>query len=181
MRNFLKIAEGVDVTPLLHAITHKTHLWNENDLRTTHPQSPHKEVDDIWLRFNEVPKDPTQVIDDKETIVYPAWYALPQAHSIVFDLLRRVEGSRLGRILITRLKPGGMIPAHIDQGAPAEYYERYHVTLQNNPGSIFKCGNEAVCMRPSEVWWFNNQLEHAVINNSIDDRITMIVDIRCDK
>jgi len=29
-----------------------------------------------------------------------------------------------------------------------------------------------------EVWWFDNTQEHEVMNNSADDRIVMIVDIR---
>jgi hypothetical protein len=34
-------------------------------------------------------------------------------------------------------------------------------------------------MRTGEVWWFNNAIEHEVVNNSADDRIHLIVDIRC--
>jgi hypothetical protein len=33
-------------------------------------------------------------------------------------------------------------------------------------------------MAPGEVWWFDNSKMHEVINNSADDRLTMIVDIR---
>lgn len=177
MRFFQKIGD-VDILPLLHAIQRQPELWNENNLRTTHPQSPHIQAEDIWLRFNQVKSNVTDAIDDTVCINYPAWYRLPQARQIIFDLMRRVEGEQLGRCLITKLSPGKQILPHEDGGAPAEWYDRYHVMLQNTPGSIFRCADEAVFMRPGEVWWFDNCKEHEVINNGSDDRITMIVDIR---
>lgn len=170
--------------PLLHAVQRQPELWNENTLRTTHEGTPHTQVDDIWLRFNDLnpyleKKDPTKILDEHESIFYAAWFKLPQVHHIVFDLMRRVEGIRLGRVLITRLAPGKAITPHIDGGSHAAYFERYHIILQNYPGSIFRAGNETVCMKAGECWWFNNAEEHEVINNSIDDRLTLIIDIRC--
>ena len=38
-----------------------------------------------------------------------------------------------------------------------------------------------VNMLTGEIWWFNNQAEHEIINNSADDRIHLIVDIRVSK
>lgn len=183
MRNFLKIAEGIDFMPILHAVQRHPELWNEEKLRTTHPGTPHSEVDDILLRFNDLEPyrknaDAASILDEHESIFYPAWHKLPQVRPIIFDLMRRVEGIRLGRVLITRLAPGKAITPHVDGGSHAEYFDRYHVILQNNPGSMFRAGNEQVCMRPGEVWWFDNAQEHEVINNSIDDRLTMIIDVR---
>lgn len=186
MKNFQRIAAGVDVTPLLHAIQRQPQLWNANKLRTTHPMSPHTQVSDIWLRFGDLaPYENSDVaalgtfIDENENIFYDAWAKLPQARAIIFDLMRRVEGVRLGRVIITKTPPGKGIPPHEDTGSPAEYYERYHVMLQNGPGSIFKCGDETVTMMPGEVFWFDNSIVHSVVNNSADDRITLIIDVRC--
>jgi aspartyl/asparaginyl beta-hydroxylase (cupin superfamily) len=33
-------------------------------------------------------------------------------------------------------------------------------------------------MAAGEVWWFDNTVEHEVVNNSADDRIVLICDIR---
>lgn len=178
MRNFQCIAQGVDVLPLVNALQCQSALWNQNDLRTRYEQSPHFMADDIWLRFNAIPDDLTKIVDDKECINYPGLYALPQCRTIIFDLMRRVEGEQLGRCMITRLAPGATITPHKDEGAPAEYFDRYHVILQNYPGSVFHCGNEQVTMKAGDVFWFNNQETHSVVNNSVDDRITMICDIR---
>lgn len=177
MRNFTKIAEGVDVIPLLNALAVHDDLWNENNLRSTHPLSPHQAVDDIWFWFND-PTDPEEVVDDLTVRPYRAWHEIPQVRPLVFDIMRRVEGVRLGRVLITRLPPGASIPAHTDQGAPATYYTRYQLALQCLPGALFESGGEVIQFRMGEWWLVNNRVEHSVTNNSADDRIVLIVDIR---
>jgi quercetin dioxygenase-like cupin family protein len=178
MRHFLKIAEGIDVIPALNALAVNPHLWNAHDLRTTHERSPHKQVDDIWLWFNRLPENEAEIVDDLEAVPYPAWQQLPQFRGIVLDIMRRVEGTRLGRALITRLAPGGVIPAHIDEGAPATYYTRYQLALQCLPGCNFQIGEEVINFRMGEVWQVDNRTEHSVVNNSADDRIVLIVDVR---
>jgi len=111
LKNFHLLGQGVDVAPLLNAVLRQPDLWNQNTLRTTHPQTPHKQVDDIWLRFNRLPEagQEHQVIDDHESINYPAFARLPQARPLVFGLMARVDGERLGRVLITRMTPGGVL------------------------------------------------------------------------
>lgn len=174
MRHFQKIAEGVDVIPILNALAVRPDLWNENDLRTTFPDSPHAEVDDIWCMFD----DPTgDVVNSIQTHPYSAWHEIP-VKGLVLDLMRRVGGTQLGRVIITRLPPGGTIPAHIDQGAPAEFYTRYHLALQSLPGAIMYAGNESVMMAMGELWLFDNTVLHSVANNSADDRIVLIMDVR---
>jgi hypothetical protein len=96
---------------------------------------------------------------------------------MVLDLMRRVDGGRLGRVMITRLAPGDIIEPHIDQGAPAEYYSRYHVALQSLPGALNHSGNETVTYRMGEMWWFDNRAMHSVVNNSADDRIVIVMDV----
>lgn len=177
MKNFYRLAAGQPVVPLLTAI-HTQDLWDKNTLRTTHPDSPHQQASDIWLRFQKLEEDVTKVIDAHESVCYPAWYSLPQAQSLIFDLMRVVNGIRLGRVLITRLAPGKEIAPHIDGGDHARYYKRFHIMLQNKPGSVFHCGDESVCMEAGEVWFFRNDITHSVVNNSDDDRITLIIDIQ---
>ncbi len=190
MRNFNRIAQGIDVTPLTNSLYRQPELWNTETLRTSHEGTPHTEVDDILLRFNDltpykkakeggrpISEYAGTILDEHESICHPAWYRLPEAHPAIFDLMRYLWAIRLGRVLITRLAPGKKIAPHIDGGEHAAYYNRYHLILQNNPGSIFRCGDEAVTMRAGEIWWFNNGIEHSVENYSNDDRLTMIIDL----
>ena len=178
MRHFQKIAEGIDVIPLLNALAVRPELWNENTLRTTHPLSPHQETDDIWCLFNDIPDDPSAVVDDCEVIPYRAWREIPCLRALVIELMRRVEGIRLGRVIISRLAPGKTIPEHVDQGAPATYYKRYHLALKAEPGALNSSGKEVIQYRMGEFWWFDNSVSHSVVNNSADDRITLVMDVR---
>lgn len=183
MKYFQKIAEGVDVLPLLHAAKRQQELWDAHPIRTKHPGTAHSEVSDILLRFNDIAEfektgNPASIVDDKEAIPFEAWDLLSQARTIIFDLMRRVEGTRLGRVIITKLPPGRSITPHVDGGAPATYFDRYQVALQSLPGAMFKIGDEQVNFRSGDVFWINNCVEHSVINNSADDRVVMIVDIR---
>lgn len=113
-------------------------------------------------------------------VPYRAWGLLPSLRGHVLDLMRRVDGVRLGRVLLTRLAPGESVLPHADGGAPAEYFTRYQIALQSLPGCSFRSGDETAQFSSGSVWWFNNRIEHEVVNNSADDRIVCIVDIhRC--
>lgn len=178
MKNFIKISEGLDVTPILMALATREGLWNKNTLRTQHANLTHAEVSDIWLWFNEIDeRNVNAVINEIAVVSYPGWFLLPQVRPIIFDLMHRVSCVQLGRVLITKLAPGGRILPHIDLGAPADFFERYQICLQGKQ-ALFSVGDEAIEMQPGEAWWFNNQIEHAVINNGLDDRIVIIVDMR---
>lgn len=192
MRNFLKIADNIGYQqPLLQELQRKPDLWNENTLRTKHPGTAHSQVSDIWVWFNStiehdknqfefgLPIDKvTPIINDKEVVPYRAWMELPSIRPILFPLMRQVEAVRIGRVIITKLPPGCRITPHVDGGAPATYFTRYQVALQCNPGNVFRIENETIEMRSGDIWMIDNKLEHEVINNSADDRIVMIVDLR---
>lgn len=175
MDNFFRLAKGVNFNPLMVAISRQPELWDQNTLRTKHPNTAHGAVSDIWLMFNEVGDSTANDIIVKP---YPAFEKLPQARPLIFDLMRTVEGVTLGRVIITKLPPGKKITPHVDGGAPATYYKRYQMALQSLPGALFTIGDETVNFESGEVWLIDNKKEHSVVNNSRDDRIVMIVDIR---
>lgn len=185
MKHFQQLAAGVNVTPLMNALQRQPELWDANPIRTQHPGTAHAQVSDILLRFNDLDEylrtgDPTTITDDKEAIAYPAWDRLPQIRPIIFDLMRTVEATRLGRVIITRLPPGREITPHEDQGAPAEYYRRFQLAIQSLPGALFHIGDETVNFRSGDVYMIDNRTEHSVVNNSSDDRICAIIDLRCE-
>lgn len=182
MRNFYKLAQNIDVVPLMNSLIRQPELWDQNTFRTQFPGTPHVDVEDIWLRFSDPSKCDTRsnVIGDDNPIWHPAAFKLPQAQPIILDLMRRTEAYELGRVLITRIKPGGRILPHVDSDGSyvnTQNRVRYHVVLQGLPGSLYRTGDETVCMMTGEAWFFNPMLEHEVLNNSIDDRIHMLVDV----
>lgn len=186
MRNFLKIAEGVDVMPLLAAIKRNPDLWKEDTYLRDYPQGPFGDTETIMLRFPvkgvyETQKEAEQHLfthDMHESIDYPAYKLLHEARPLIMGLMNRVGGERLGRVMINKLKPGGRIYPHADTPEHCEYYSRHHIVLESEPGNSFRCGDETVWMKQGEVYWFNNKLEHEVLNSSASDRIQIVVDIR---
>lgn len=192
MKNFMKLAQ-VDVTPLMLAIRRRPELWKEDSFLRHYPQGPFGETESIMLRFPKIAdfsKDKSgrkmekykanllPGFDQHENEDKPPFKSLTEARPIIFALMAMTQGERLGRVMVNKIAPGGRIFPHADTPVHADYYSRFHVVLQSQPGVVFRCGDESVYMATSEVWWFNNKLEHEVINNSADDRIHMIVDIR---
>jgi hypothetical protein len=191
VRNFHKVAENIPVQGLLHQVTRHKELWNANTFRTTFPNTPHVDVEDIWLRFSapENCTTTTKVIGDGDPVWYPAASVLTEARPIILDLMRGMGAYQLGRVLISRVPPGGKILPHRDNAGDyvhAPDVARYHIVLQGHPGSLYMCGEpeegdgavETVQMLTGEVWWFDAHKLHWIHNNSDDDRIHMLVDVR---
>lgn len=172
MRNFLRLMNNATVLPTLASIMRQPELWDADDVRTTIPNGPHSQVSDILLRFGAKDLTTLQCFDR------PAMRDVFGAKVTSLDVMRLVNGDQLGRVMITRLPPGGRIEPHVDEGEYAEFYSRYHLVLHGSPGSLFRCGGETVNMITGELWWFDSHLEHEVVNNSPEDRIHMIMDIR---
>ena len=179
MRNFQPIAM-VDTVPLLNQVVRQPHLWKADTYLRDYPQGPFGNTETIFLRFP--PASVTELErgekDQHECVWMDGSLHLPAARPLIFGLMAKVEGERLGRVMVNKLAPGGRVFPHADTPAHADYWDRYHVVLQSGPGCNFRTGDETVHMPTGQVWWFQNALEHEVINNSADDRIHMIVDIR---
>ena len=180
MKNFQRIAENVPTMPVMHALQRHPDLWDQNTLRTQFEGSPHAQVHDIWLLFNSIEQSDESIANDCEVVTYPAWFMLPEARKLAIDLMQIVGGRQLGRVMITKLEPGKKIPEHRDEGAPATFFQRYQVALQSLTGVTFQIDDEAVVFATGEIWWIDNTRKHSVKNNSADDRVVMIVDVRID-
>jgi quercetin dioxygenase-like cupin family protein len=176
MQYFQKIAEGVMTLPLLHSLARHPEWWDTDTMRTTFEGTPHSEVHDVLLRFGAADGN------DLEAVDFPVMAAVPKAKEMALDLMRLVSGSRLGRMVVTKLEPGKRIAPHADvKGLYSAYYTRYHIVLQGLQGSLFNCGDETVNMLTGDIWWFDAHAEHSLVNNSKDDRVHLLVDVRIDQ
>lgn len=190
MRSFLKVFEGVDTLPVLLALQRQPELWGQNPERAYTPGTPHSGMSDIWVRYNDrkpfdAGKRPmSEINDEHDSVWYPAAAKLPELRPILFGLMARVEGERLGGVMITKTPPGGRIDAHTDAGWHAGYYDKYFVALKTEPGTTFWFAPEGadkpevIYPRTGEIYQFRNDIVHGVTNDSGDDRIAMIVCIR---
>jgi hypothetical protein len=179
VKNFQHIAT-LDPLPLLHQIWRQEGLWKEDTYLRDYPQGPFKNTETIFLRFPPASVSELEQgkKDQHECVWMDGALHLPAARPLIFSLMNRVEGERLGRVMINKLIPGGKIFPHADTPEHANYWDRYHLVLQSKVGCNFRCGDEQIHMEAGNVFWFQNALEHEVINNSDSDRIHMIVDIR---
>jgi hypothetical protein len=173
MSKIAKIGQGVNVQPLLWALQANPHLWNEHSQRTKLADSPHREVDDIWVRYAEggITGEPHDSV----------WYAcadLLPVREIVYPLMSMVDGERLGGVLITRIRPGKSCYPHIDHGWHARYYTKVAVQIQSAPGQFFSFEGERLESRPGDIYTFDNSFEHWVTNDTDHDRITLIACIK---
>lgn len=160
-------------------------LWDQHPQRTRHPESPHRETSDIWLRY----RDPAELHEPSDfrgphwPVFYPAWRELTGLHSFVYDLARRVRAVHVGGILLTRMKPGTRVYSHDDRGAwHAEFHNaKVWMPLVANGLCFNQCCDEQVVMKPGEAWMFDNLLPHSVINAGDTERITLICSYRTER
>lgn len=184
MKHFKLLRSGFDVGPVVEQLAAHPKLWDEYPARTNSRESPHVETSDIWLRF----RDPGELVDRKDygtphfAVFYPSWYLLPAAHAIVFRLMAEVHAVYLGGILITRIPAGAKVRPHHDRGSwHSEYLNtKVYVVLKANDQCTNWCEDERVIMRPGEAWAFNNLATHGVINDGTEERLVLIVTMRCE-
>lgn len=181
MRNFIRMSGGLDTTQTLLELARQPQLWGARNFRTTFAGTPHTDVQDIWLRFNAEAKELDNVAKANDIIWYPEISHFPSIGQIVLPLMLYTKSWTIERLLVTRLPPGGRIAPHADDNGPyvtQPCINRYHVVLQGLPGSLFRTGDETVQMLTGEIWWFNPLIEHECLNNSCDDRIHLLVDLK---
>lgn len=181
MPGLIKLQHTFDVAPLVAELSWYPELWNDFDLRTNHPQSPHRELDDIFVRYNarvNFTGDRTEFNGPHDSVWWDAAEKLTAAQRIAFEVMEAVEGERLGMVLITRIPAGATCHPHVDHGWHARHYDKYAVQLTSAPGQSFHVEQEKLSAEPGECYFFDNSRPHWVINESSQDRMTMIVCVR---
>jgi hypothetical protein len=193
LKNFYRIASGVDVTAVMIKLAHNPQLWHADTYLRDYPQGPFGEVDSIICRFPPRSVKETQAeaeafmtapgYDQHECKDLPMYDKLPEVRRLVMQMFQAVGGVRLGRVFINRMQPGGRIFKHADTPAHADYWHRHHLVLQSAPGVVFSAGDEQVYMAPGEFWYFNNgkapdRPEHEVFNGSAVQRLHLVMDAK---
>jgi hypothetical protein len=171
--NFRRVAYGLDVAPLLADIE-AANLWREITARQDFPGSAHHDTECIFLRG---PADPVDYQTCTRAMNYPALGILAGGvEPLLCPLLEQIGATELGYALIVRLRPGGHIDEHIDEGAYSDHYSRFHIALAAWPGATLTVGGETRHFRPGSAWWFNHKAKHSGDNRSAAWRIHLIFD-----
>jgi hypothetical protein len=150
MKNFFRLAQGVNMTPLMVQIQRQPELWKADTYLRDYPQGPFEDVETIFLRFP--PASVTELErsqkDQHECVWMDGALHLPAARALIFSLMTTVEGERLGRVMLNKIRPGGRIFPHADTPVHAEYWDRFHYVVASSPGVNFRCGEEQVLVVP---------------------------------
>ena len=174
--NFRRIAEGLDVEPLLQLLDAKPELWKEIETRQKFINSPHKDTESIYVR-GPLKMSQYYVLWDIGSYDYPCMeYLKPALVPLIRPILNKLEVKEMGRVLIVNLKPCGHVTKHNDQGTYADYYQRFHLVLRSNQHCSQTCGDELQRFEVGDVWWFNHKELHTAHNVGDTDRIHIIFD-----
>lgn len=174
MKHIASLGKWLDVHEAQQELA-SCNAWNLHRFRTEHPRSPHREVDDIWLRYNALENFGPHFNDPHESVWYPIADSLPAIKTLVQCVLDEVDAPVLGGVLVTRLPVGKQVYPHIDRGWHAEHYRKFAVLIEGNEEQSFCFDDGALHCTAGELFEFNNQACHWVMNPSKQDRITLIV------
>jgi hypothetical protein len=171
--NFRRLIAGLEVRPALDELAAHEAFWGKLQVRQQYEGSAHIDTEMIPLR---APTTLEGIFDNLDSII---WHqtcdALPVCCALVEHIAGFLHARELGRVMLVRLAENGWIRPHVDEGAYARYFARFHLSLDSTPQCMFRCGEEQVHMAPGELWWFNHQVRHSVFNKG-PARIHLIMD-----
>jgi hypothetical protein len=174
--NFELLVSGLDVKPMLLALENMPELWKECTIRQEYPNTCHADTENIFLRG---PKTLTHndYFFDYGSYDYPAMDRLGETLiPLVKPVFEKLQITEMGRMIIVKLKPHGIVKTHVDEGDYADHFSRFHICLQAEEGSTLTAYNESKHFSPGEAWWFNHKSVHFGTNDSDIPRIHIIFD-----
>jgi hypothetical protein len=179
------LMSGIPVGEIYWKIQKHPELWNQYTARTESKDSPHHWLDDIWCRFGRQNDCISQGVGSGDSLgIMPhdsIWYPsadLLDVKGVCYDIMRAVHGDELGGVLITRIPPGKSCLPHTDLGWHARRYSKFALQIASAPGQKFCFDGEEMESKPGDLYAFDNQFLHWVVNPTQYERITMIVCVR---
>ncbi len=174
---FERVATDLDVEPIRARLEAMPHLWDEITARQEYSGSAHIDTQCIYPR-GPYKFTPYYYMFHTGAYDYPVMDTLadvlvPILRPLLTDVLKVDE---LGRVLIVKLKPGGVVTPHVDEGTYADHYARFHVAVTGSDKATLTAGGETHHIEPGEAWWFDHKVEHSAQNDGDTDRIHIIID-----
>ncbi|MBA4794857.1 MAG: aspartyl/asparaginyl beta-hydroxylase domain-containing protein [Phenylobacterium sp.] len=146
----------------------------------------------VWRTEDQAKPNRFGVLDDTRHIVFrfvdnpldwrgshdrPAWPQWRPLLAPVLDAAVRPYGYGRGvfpRVMLARMRPGGVIHPHVDANPAARWPHKIHVPLLTNAGVLCFFGGEARHFPPGEAVEVDNLGPHWVKNTGGTDRIHLI-------
>lgn len=185
--NFVRLKTDIDVRPLLAELQKADpKVWREDTYLRDYPQGPFGDTESIIFRFpprtvHETEKAVAEHLanfDQHENVWQPVAKDFPEFRKVVFKMAHDLGATRIGRVMLNKLNPGGRIYAHADTPVHAEYWCRFHIVVGALEGSTFRCGDVTESFTTGDVFFFRNELEHEVHNTSAAPRLHLVMDFK---
>lgn len=177
MLHFTKIAQGLDIQPLLAELDAAPEMWFANTSRQRKVRCQ-RNTRNIFLRAarKPLPRDAKNANDVQESRIARSARKFPRTLAWCESVADTLGGT-LGRATLVALLPHGRVFPHVDAGAYYRIRDRFHLVLRSAGGSPLTAGDERVVMRPGELWAFNNKARHWADNPSEEPRVHLIFDV----
>lgn len=167
---------GLDTKPLLAALDANPELWDEITVRQGYQGSAHRDTQCIFLR-GPAALTPHEYQGTLDAHDYPALDVLRHpVEQLLKPVLQSLGATELGYVLIVALKPDGHVTPHVDEGAYAEHYSRFHIALTDSRWASLTVGEETKVFLQGELWEFNHRVPHSAYNFGSAPRIHLIFD-----
>jgi hypothetical protein len=185
--NMVDTGIRVDVSNINQFIAENEFLWNKFKQRTESSKSPHREVDDIWVRYNDIknydPENPLAFHDRHDSVFYINDSKLKNEISKINRAIcetHEASTTEFGGILITRIPAGKQVYRHNDAHSwHAEYYkDKYLIPLESDDKQSFNYEGQSVITPVGNIFSFNNLVDHWVLNDSDKPRVSLIICMR---
>ena len=177
MLHFTRVAEAVDIQPLLAELDAQPDMWLADTSRQRKVRCQRNTLN-IFLRAPKKPLPPgaKNANDVHESRRMRAAAKFPRTLAFCEGIADE-WGAVLGRATLVALLPNSRVYPHIDMGDYYRIRDRLHLVLRSPEGSPLSAEEETVTMREGELWVFNNKVEHWAENPSQEPRVHLIFDV----
>lgn len=164
----------LDTSEAAKELTINAPLWDAFTLRQTLPGSPHVDTKCIPLRGDL--SFPFALGVQRPRTEYGL--RLPACAALVNKVLAGLDVLEVGLVLLVKLRAGGYVRPHPDEGEYARHFSRMHIVVSSEPGNWLTCGDETAYPTQGQVFIFNHHAMHSAGNASANERVHLIVDIK---
>lgn len=159
---------------LQDSIRDNSDFWDSHDSKKPNKYTVFKEATQhIVFSF------PTSLKSHEESCTFPIWQDWQSTLQPIIDHTTRFYGFKRGRstrIMLAKLKPGGVIPKHIDLDKASKVPHKIHVPIFTNAHVEFWEGKEVFHLQEGLSYEVNNRIPHGGTNKGTADRIHLIFD-----
>lgn len=147
-------------------------IWSLNEIRQQ-TFSVHKDTQSIVLKWSKnsdttSPVETSPLYSEFEPLILPIL-------NIIQDHFK-YEKPIIRKMMLAKLKKGGVISEHIDAAIALRMVHRIHIAITSNDDVHFYIDEEDFHFDVGSIIEFDNTRYHAVYNKGNEDRIHLIID-----